>query len=75
MFITGLLPTVVDFELAYLVDHFKWICDKNKIQDPFRDFTDLQSIFHKVSNLDGVKQYVELEEIHGKKWISPQKTG
>jgi hypothetical protein len=28
LFLTGMLPTVADFELAYLVDHFKWICDR-----------------------------------------------
>lgn len=42
LFLTGLLPTVADFELAYLSDHFAWICKKDNIPNPFESFKDLK---------------------------------
>lgn len=74
MFLTGLLPTVADFELAYLVDHFKWICEKNQVVNPFNNFKNLRSIYDKVRGLDGVREYIEQEEVEGKRWFDEGKT-
>ena len=70
LFLTGLLPSIADFELAYISDHFAWICKKNGILNPFDSFKDLRLIFNKIQNLDAVRDYMEKEDHDRKEWYS-----
>ena len=55
LFLTGYMPSVADFELAYLVEHFRWICEKNGIENPFSKYSELEKIYSKIKSLDGVE--------------------
>lgn len=58
IFLTGKLPSVADFELAYLIDHFKWICSKYRVNSPFKN-SDLNEIYTSVKELHGVSEYIQ----------------
>jgi len=73
VFLTGHLPSVADFEVAYLVDHFKWICEKNFCQNPFKRYPKISNLFNSVNELDGVKEYIQSENKQGKRWYTKGK--
>ena len=73
LFLTGHLPCVADFELAYLVEHFKWICTKQKVKNPFESFPQLSKISENLKELDGVNDYIQQENKEGKRWFDEGK--
>ena len=49
--------TLADFELAYIVELFDWICIKADVESPFVHFPKLVNLVGRVKSLDGVKEF------------------
>lgn len=67
-FLVGSL-SVVDFELAHVIEMYVWLSNTTGLANPFLTYANLMGLVKSIKNLDGVSDYITSPEERSMKWV------
>lgn len=63
--------TIVDFELAHVIELYGWLSNAAGVPNPFLTHANLMNLVKSIKNLPGVSEYVTSPEERSMKWVQP----
>jgi hypothetical protein len=61
--------SVVDFELAHVIEMYVWLSNVTGLANPFLTYANLMGLVKSIKNLQGVSDYVTSPEERSMKWV------
>lgn len=69
-FLVGHL-SVVDFELAHVIELYGWLSNTTAVTNPFISHSNLMKLVKTIKTLPGVSSYMTSPEERSMKWMKP----
>jgi len=63
--------TIVDFELAHVIEMYGWLSNTTGVPNPFLTHSNLMTLVKSIKNLPGISEYVTSPEERSMKWVQP----
>jgi hypothetical protein len=63
--------SIVDFELAHVIEMYGWLSNTTGVPNPFLTHSNLMTLVKSIKNLPGISEYVTSPEERSMKWVQP----